>query len=413
MRHLSLALLLLALLVSPAFALDVDTDDNNATDVAYGGTNANNASEARTNLGLGAAATKDTGAVADNATTVTTGNDVYDFCETTQAYVQTSSNNDNLDDLSDDNVNALANSTSAMLADMLTDESGSGLAIFGTGPTLTGFTLAGDLTVSGARDVDLEDNSTSALSWDASGKAGILALHTNDGSEKVSMSGDCEVSGQVSGGSIETDRTATPSVIFRDSDCTDSDDNAKIIGQCTATGSGAENCDQRFYVQRTGTETMMLQLDGDGGTQLKQPIGADDMGDDQYGATEALYGLSAGENVSQWDAVFLNSADSEWHQADANATNEFPARGIAVACSDGAWPCNDGDGLTVMTRGVIRNDGWAWGTVGGTLYLSTTAGGMTQTQPNGTVGNCLQKLGWAISDDEAYINASGDWSEAQ
>jgi hypothetical protein len=46
------AILILLLLVSPAWALDIDRDGNNATDVSYGGTNASTAAQARTNLGI-------------------------------------------------------------------------------------------------------------------------------------------------------------------------------------------------------------------------------------------------------------------------------------------------------------------------------------------------------------------------
>lgn len=47
-----LTLLLSVLLVCPAMALDIDTDDNTAVDITFGGTNAATASDARDNLGL-------------------------------------------------------------------------------------------------------------------------------------------------------------------------------------------------------------------------------------------------------------------------------------------------------------------------------------------------------------------------
>jgi hypothetical protein len=50
---------------------------------------------------------------------------------------------------------------------------------------------------------------------------------------------------------------------------------------------------------------------------------------------------------------------------------------------------------------VIRNDAWAW-TPGGTLYLSTTTGGLTQTAPS-TAGEIVQQVGFAISADVAYL----------
>ena len=64
-------------------------------------------------------------------------------------------------------------------------------------PTFAGLTSTGDITITGqATDVDLIDNNASALSFDASGKAGILEVVTTDGSEKVKMSGGLEVTSQ-------------------------------------------------------------------------------------------------------------------------------------------------------------------------------------------------------------------------
>ena len=130
--------------------------------------------------------------------------------------------------------------------------------------------------------------------------------------------------------------------------------------------------------------------------------GADALTDDTY-AGITITGRNAGETVTQWDAIRLHS-DGEWHQADANAAGEFPARGIAVAAG------SDGNALTVLVRGVVRNDGWTWGTVGGTIYLSATAGGLTQTAPS-SAGDCVQAVGFALSDDEAYLDFNGVWFE--
>jgi hypothetical protein len=75
---------------------------------------------------------------------------------------------------------------------------GSG-AITSTGLiTGVGVTSTGDFTTTGqATDWDLIDNTASALSFDASGKTGILEIDTRDGSERVAMSGDLYVAGDV------------------------------------------------------------------------------------------------------------------------------------------------------------------------------------------------------------------------
>jgi hypothetical protein len=67
-------------------------------------------------------------------------------------------------------------------------------------------TIAGDLAISGgcitltgaATDVDLIDNNACALSFDASGQAGILAIDTQNCAEGVKMSGKLTVTGAIS-----------------------------------------------------------------------------------------------------------------------------------------------------------------------------------------------------------------------
>ena len=55
--------------------------------------------------------------------------------------------------------------------------------------------IGGDITTAAAIDWDLVDDNASALSFDAAGKAGILAIVTTDGAEKVTMSGNLEITG--------------------------------------------------------------------------------------------------------------------------------------------------------------------------------------------------------------------------
>ena len=67
----------------------------------------------------------------------------------------------------------------------------------------------GNLTSTAAIDWDLLDNNASALSFDTTGKTGILEIVTTNGSEKVAMSGDLTIAGDltVSGTSTTIDST--------------------------------------------------------------------------------------------------------------------------------------------------------------------------------------------------------------
>jgi hypothetical protein len=117
--------------------------------------------------------------------------------------------------------------------------------------------------------------------------------------------------------------------------------------------------------------------------------------DDTYESATPITGKTAGESITQWDLVKLNSS-GQWIQADRDASGEFPAHGIAVSSASASGS------LTVIRSGVVRNDGWNW-TVGATLYLDATAGGLTETAPS-TSTHCFQAVGFAISADIVSFN---------
>jgi len=125
--------------------------------------------------------------------------------------------------------------------------------------------------------------------------------------------------------------------------------------------------------------------------------------DDTY-TGEVLTGLNAGATIAQWDCVYLGSA-SKWLLTDADAASSAGSVMVAMAVSSGT----DTNPLTVILRGIVRNDGWTWATVGAPLYLdTTTAGGMTLTAPSGT-DDVVKIVGYVLSDDCIYFNPSNDW----
>lgn len=113
--------------------------------------------------------------------------------------------------------------------------------------------------------------------------------------------------------------------------------------------------------------------------------------DDAYEG-QAITGRNAGATIAQWEAVYLGSGGT-WLLADADGSSTQPARGLAVAAY------TSGNAAVVLDNGVARNDAWAW-TVGGDIYLSTTAGGLTQTAP---VTGFVQKMGYALSADTMRV----------
>lgn len=116
--------------------------------------------------------------------------------------------------------------------------------------------------------------------------------------------------------------------------------------------------------------------------------------DDTWTGT-AIAGLNAGASIAQWEAVYLG-ASSTWLLADANGSGTYPARGLAVAAYSNTDPA------VILVHGTVRNDAWNW-TPGSPIFLSGTAGGLTQTAPS-TSGDKVQQVGFALTADIAFFD---------
>lgn len=132
-------------------------------------------------------------------------------------------------------------------------------------------------------------------------------------------------------------------------------------------------------------------------TGKKYVLTAAHASDDTYEGT-TVAGLNAGATIAQWEIVYLGGS-STWLLADADGSGTYPACGISVA------GYSSGNAATVLVRGTVRNDSWSW-TPGGRIYMSTTAGGLTQTAPS-TASNKVQDVGFAITADIAYFDFNG------
>ncbi|OYT15980.1 MAG: hypothetical protein B7C24_10055 [Bacteroidetes bacterium 4572_77] len=120
------------------------------------------------------------------------------------------------------------------------------------------------------------------------------------------------------------------------------------------------------------------------------PVFASDHGYDGFTST-----MTVGENVVFGDVLYLKS-DGKYWKADADADTTMPVTAVAVATI-----LADASGK-VMHYGYARDDSWAW-TVGGILYTSTTAGGITETAPSGS-GDQVQVIGIATHADRIFFN---------
>lgn len=111
--------------------------------------------------------------------------------------------------------------------------------------------------------------------------------------------------------------------------------------------------------------------------------------------------LTAGENLAFGDAVYVKSDGKMWKtDADAEATMPVAFMALGTILADAA-------GSFLLPGGFVRNDAWAW-TVGGAIYASGTAGGLTQTAPS-AADSVTQVVGRATHADRMFFNPSPDY----
>jgi hypothetical protein len=99
---------------------------------------------------------------------------------------------------------------------------------------------------------------------------------------------------------------------------------------------------------------------------------------------------------------YLNSSQV-WTIADADAVASSTGL-LAIAL--GTDPSNG-----MLLRGYARNSAWTQST-GDKLYVSQTAGGLTNTVPTAS-GTVIRLVGYMLSgtNDQIYFNPSNEWLE--
>ena len=111
----------------------------------------------------------------------------------------------------------------------------------------------------------------------------------------------------------------------------------------------------------------------------------------------------AGYTQAFGDLVYLDPTDSRWEAADANSASgaDGDARGIlGMVVVAGT----DGNACTILLHGIIRADAkFPTFTVNNPIYVSETAGSVTQTQPT-TADVVIRIIGAALTTDEMYFN---------
>lgn len=115
--------------------------------------------------------------------------------------------------------------------------------------------------------------------------------------------------------------------------------------------------------------------------------------------------FNAGYTTALGDLVYLDSSGT-WQKADADASATTYSGWLGIALQGSI---TSGNPLQVLLKGyAYMSVAFPTFTIGGPVYMSATAGAMTQTAPT-TTDSATRVLGFAVHADKMYFNPSGDY----
>ena len=198
--------------------------------------------------------------------------------------------------------------------------------------------------------------------------------------------------------------------------------NTFTTGTYTLTGTAAKTLNFTNTLTLSGTDSTTMTFPSTSATIARTDAGQTFTGTqvlaenasiqyDPAGSADGKFtGITVtgtgGATIAFGDVVYLAVADSRWELTDASAeaTAGYVQCGIAVSTS------TDGNPITVLLNGIIRADtAFPTFTVGAQVFLSETAGLLTQTAPT-TADAVIRSVGFAITADEVYWNCSPDYA---
>ena len=216
----------------------------------------------------------------------------------------------------------------------------------------------------------------------------------------VEFQGDCDgnniitvVESNVTGALYKVNDTLTNSILAQGAgygQC-----GGAVFDLATANYDGSKN---QFILWAGNTATPFAGISVMHDSDILEGAGKNHLqytpNDDSYSGTTIL--ATGGESLVFGDVCYIKS-DGKMGKADADAIATAGAVFMAMGTI-----ANNAKGL-FLVNGVVRDDSAYNFTIGGMVYLSTTAGGVTQTAPSGT-GDVVQVLGVALTADKFLFN---------
>jgi hypothetical protein len=118
---------------------------------------------------------------------------------------------------------------------------------------------------------------------------------------------------------------------------------------------------------------------------------------------------TAGATLAFGDLCYFDPTDSRWELADANAAAaaDGDARGVLGICVLAA--AGDGNSTKMLLWGMVRADtAFPSFTINNPVYVSETAGDVTNTQPT-TTDVVIRIVGAGITANDLFFNPDQTW----
>jgi len=280
-----------------------------------------------------------------------------------------------------DKLSVFAATTSAELAGVINNETGSGLLVYGTSPNIitpTGI-VKGDVGLGNVENLKVKLDGTTAPGVGNDNTQGYAV-----GSRWVDVTNDKEYV------------------------CLDASTGVAVWTETTQSGGEGHTQNTDQYLDFGGANQVVVADAKDAVTKkhaqntdtIMSIAGA--LNDHEYlGKTDSKV---VGENVVFGDLLYFDWTDGEWMKAKADVYATARSRRIALETK------GDGEACLMLITGYIRDDS-AFEFTTATVFLSITTAGATQSTVPSVAGNQIQVVGTAISADIMEYSPSMDVGE--
>lgn len=281
----------------------------------------------------------------------------------------------------------------------ITAVTGSGSVVLATSPTLVTPTL-GVASATSINKVAITAPATSATLTIADGKTFTCNDNVTVGT-----------AGLVLGNSGGLTVTASKVLTVNNSITVAGTDSTVMTFPSTSATIARTDAGQTFTGVQVFTSPSITTATLSGAQQLQEnaSIALDPAGSADGKYTGITITGTAGAALAFGDLIYLDPTDNRWELADANAASgaDGDSRGILGICVLAA--AGDGSATTILLNGVVRADtAFPSFTINNPIYVSETAGDVTQTQPT-TTDVVIRIVGVALTADEMYFNPDQTW----